>query len=31
MFEPIRTSAPEMQTMDSEICLNTEMEVRNNQ
>jgi hypothetical protein len=31
MFKPISTPAPEMQTMGSEICLDTEMEVRNNQ
>jgi hypothetical protein len=30
-FEPISTSAPEMQTMGGEVCLNTEMEVSNNQ
>jgi hypothetical protein len=31
MFKPISTSAPEMQAMDGEICLYTEMEIRNNQ
>ena len=30
-LEPICTPAPEMETVDGEVCLNTEMEISNNQ